>query len=108
LARLLAEAEAIAARRERIAAATRQVAWIAAEQRCILEGGRHAARRAKRDEVRKILADHPKGITARMAQLKRIEDTADESRAPLARMAAEGEWAGQFWENQNLTLHAES
>src|ERR1019366_2725497 len=63
--------------------------WFAGEQLRILERGRHAARRAKRDEVLELLADNPKGITARMVQLKRITDTADEARALLARMEPE-------------------
>lgn len=69
--------------------------WFAGEQLRILEGGRHAARRAKRDEVLALLADTPKGITARMVQLKRITDTADEARALLASMEAGGELTGK-------------
>ena len=69
--------------------------WFAGEQLRILEGGRHAARRAKRDEVLELLADTPKGITARMVQLKRITDTADEARALLASMEADGELTGK-------------
>ena len=68
--------------------------WFAGEQLRILERGRHAARRAKREEVLALLADTPKGITARMVQLKRIADTADEARALLASMEAEGELTG--------------
>ena len=63
--------------------------WFAGEQLRILARGRHAARRAKRDEVLELLADNPKGITARMVQLKRITDTADEARALLASMEPE-------------------
>lgn len=63
--------------------------WFAGEQLRILERGRHAARRAKRDEVLELLADNPKGVTARMVQLKRITDTADEARALLASMEPE-------------------
>ena len=63
--------------------------WFAGEQLRILARGRHAARRAKRDEVLALLADNPKGITARMVQLKRITDTADEARALLASMEPE-------------------
>jgi hypothetical protein len=69
--------------------------WFAGEQLRILEGGRHAVRRAKRDEVLSLLADNPKGITARMLQLKRIVDTADEARALLASMEVDGELTGQ-------------
>ena len=63
--------------------------WFAGEQLRILARGRHAARRAKRDEVLALLADNPTGITARMVQLKRITDTADEARALLASMDPE-------------------
>ncbi len=63
--------------------------WFAGEQLRILARGRHAARRAKRDEVLALLADNPKGITARMVQLKRITDTADEAHALLASMEPE-------------------
>ena len=63
--------------------------WFAGEQLRILARGRHAARRAKRDEVLALLADNPKGITARMVQLKRITETADEARALLASMEPE-------------------
>lgn len=69
--------------------------WFAGEQLRILEGGRHAARRAKRDKVMELLADNPKGITARMVQLKRIAETADEARALLTSMEADGELVGK-------------
>jgi len=66
--------------------------WFAGEQLRILAGGRHAARRAKRDKVLDLLADNPaKGITARGAQLKRIVETADEAHTLLAQMEADGE-----------------
>ena len=65
--------------------------WFAGEQLRILARGRHAARRAKLDEVLELLADNPKGVTARGVQLKRIVETADEARALLAQMEADGE-----------------
>ena len=49
--------------------------WFAGEQLRILARGRHAARRAKRDEVLELLADNPKGITARDVHRARIVDT---------------------------------
>ena len=69
--------------------------WFAGEQLRILERGRHAARRAKRDEVLKLLADNPKGITARDIHRARIVDTADEAHALLASMEADGEITGK-------------
>ena len=74
---------------ETAASAIALAQWFAGEQLRILARGRHAARRAKRDEVLELLADNPKGITARMVQLKRITDTADEARALLASMEPE-------------------
>ncbi len=65
--------------------------WFAGEQLRILARGRHAARRAKRDEVLALLADNPKGITARDVHRARIVDSADEARALLAQMEADGE-----------------
>jgi len=69
--------------------------WFAGEQLRILEGGRHAARRAKRDKVLALLADNPKGITARMVQLKRITDTASEAHSLLSSMETDGELTGK-------------
>ena len=69
--------------------------WFAGEQLRILARGRHAARRAKRDEVLALLADTPNGITARGVQLKRIVGSADEARALLAQMEADGELTGK-------------
>jgi len=69
--------------------------WFAGEQLRILEGGRHAARRAKRDEVLALLADNPKGITARDVHRARIVGSADEARALLASMEADGELTGK-------------
>jgi hypothetical protein len=65
--------------------------WFAGEQLRILARGRHAARRAKRDEVLELLADHPKGITARDVHRARIVDSANEARALLTQMEADGE-----------------
>jgi hypothetical protein len=69
--------------------------WFAGEQLRILERGRHAARRAKRDEVLALLADTPKGITATDVSRKRITGSADEAHALLASMAADGELTGK-------------
>ena len=69
--------------------------WFAGEQLQILARGRHAARRAKRDEVLKLLADTPKGITAREVQRAHIADRADEAHTLLASMEADEELAGK-------------
>jgi hypothetical protein len=70
--------------------------WFAGEQLHILARGRHAARRAKRDEVLELLADNPpKGITARDVHRARIVGSADEARALLARMETDGELTGK-------------
>lgn len=69
--------------------------WFAEEQLRILARGRHAARRAKLDEVLELLADNPKGITARDVHRARIVGSADEARALLARLEAEGELTGK-------------
>ena len=69
--------------------------WFANEQLRILAGGRHAARRAKRDEVWALLADTPKGITARDVYRARIVGSADEARALLAQMEADCELTGK-------------
>lgn len=68
--------------------------WFAGEQLRILARSRHAARRAKRDEVLELLAEIPKGITARDVQRARIVTSADEARDLLARMEAESELTG--------------
>lgn len=68
--------------------------WFAGEQLRILARGRHAARRAKRDEVLKLLADNPKGITARDINRARIVENADEARTLLAQMEADAELTG--------------
>jgi hypothetical protein len=69
--------------------------WFAREQLAILARGRYAARRAKLDEVLELLADTPKGITARDILRARITHTADEAHALLAKMEADGELAGR-------------
>jgi hypothetical protein len=69
--------------------------WFAGEQLRILSRGRHAARRAKRDEALKLLADNPKGTTAREVQRARVVDTADEADTLLAQMEADGELTGR-------------
>jgi len=69
--------------------------WFALEQLRILAGGRHAARRAKLDKVLALLADNPpKGITARDVCRARIVASADEARALLVQMEADGELTG--------------
>jgi hypothetical protein len=69
--------------------------WFAGEQLRILARGRHAARRAKLDAVLALLADNPKGVTARDVHRARIVGSADEARALLARMEADGELTGK-------------
>jgi hypothetical protein len=69
--------------------------WFAGEQLRILERGRHAARRGKLDEVLALLADNPKGITARDVHRARIVGSADEARALLAQMETDGELTGK-------------
>lgn len=69
--------------------------WFAGEQLRILARGRHAARRAKWDEVLRLLVDNPKGITAREVQRAHIVNTADEARALLAQMEADRELSGK-------------
>jgi hypothetical protein len=69
--------------------------WFAGEQLSILARGRHAARRAKLDEVLELLAATPKGITARDVHRARIVGSADEARALLARMETDGELTGK-------------
>jgi hypothetical protein len=69
--------------------------WFADSQLRILARGRQSARRAKRDEVLELLADTPRGITARMLQQKRIVETADEAHTLLASMEVDGELTGQ-------------
>jgi hypothetical protein len=69
--------------------------WFAGEQLRILARGRHAARRAKLDEVLALLADNPKGVTARDVHRARIVGSADEARALLARMETDGELTGK-------------
>jgi len=69
--------------------------WFAGEQLRILARGRHAARRAKRDEVLALLADTPKGIRASDVYRARIVGSADEAHTLLATMEAEGELTGK-------------
>ena len=69
--------------------------WFAGEQLRILARGRHAARRAKQDKVLALLADNPKGITARDVHRARIVDSADEAHTLLAQMEADGELTGK-------------
>lgn len=65
--------------------------WFAGEQLQILEGGRTAARRAKRDKVLELLTDTPTGITARDILRSRTVANADEARMLLAQMESDGE-----------------
>ena len=69
--------------------------WFAIEQLRILARGRYAARRAKRDEVLALLADNPKGVTARDVHRARIVGSADEARSLLAQMETDGELSGK-------------
>ena len=72
--------------------------WFAAEQLQLLDRGRQAFRRAKRDQKRDqvlaLLADKPGGITARDVQRARIAPAAPQARDLLARMEADGELTG--------------
>jgi len=47
------------------------------------------------DEVLALLSDNPKGVTAREVHRARIVASADEARALLARMEADGELTGK-------------
>lgn len=69
--------------------------WFAGEQLRILAAGRQAARRAKHDEVLELLANAPKGITARDVQRARIVLFANEARDLLAQMETDGELTGK-------------
>jgi hypothetical protein len=69
--------------------------WFAAEQLQILSAGRHAARQSLLDQVLGLLADKPTGIRASDVYRKRIVPSAEEARALLARLEAEGELAGR-------------
>ncbi len=69
--------------------------WFADKQLRILAGGRHAARRAKRDAVLSLLADTPEGIRASVVYRARIVGSADEAHALLAEMEADGELVGK-------------
>jgi len=69
--------------------------WFAGEQLRILARGRQAARRAKRDEVLKLLADKPQGIRASDVYRARIVPSADEAHALLASLEADGELTGK-------------
>jgi hypothetical protein len=53
-----------------------------------------AARRTKPEEVLALLADKPKGITARDVHRARIVGSADEARSLLAWMETDGELTG--------------
>lgn len=78
-----------------VASAIALADWFAGEQLRILAGGRHAARRAKRDGVMALLADTPEGIRASGVYRARIVGSADEAHALLATMEAEGELTGK-------------
>jgi hypothetical protein len=69
--------------------------WFANEQLRILARGRYAARRAKLDEVLELLADKPKGITARDLQRARLVGSAEEAHTLLAQMEEDGELTGR-------------
>jgi hypothetical protein len=60
--------------------------WFADQQLEILEGGREAARNAKRDRVLALLATKPAGITARDVQRARITESPEEARMLLDAM----------------------
>ena len=64
------------------------VDWFSAQQLEILSAGRQKARRDIQDEVFNLLADQPKGITARDVLRARIKPDAESCRALLAEMEA--------------------
>jgi hypothetical protein len=57
----------------------------------ILAAGRHAAKRALQEKVFSLLVDTPTGITARDVHRAHIAEPANEARALLAQMEADGE-----------------
>ena len=69
--------------------------WFAGEQLRILERGRHAVRRVKRDEVLALLVDTPTGITARDVRRARIVEATAEAHTLLASMELDGELTGR-------------
>jgi hypothetical protein len=69
--------------------------WFTVEQLRILARGRHAAHRAKQDEVLSLLAETPQGIRASDVYRKRIVPTAEDAHALLAKLEAEGELQGR-------------
>jgi hypothetical protein len=69
--------------------------WFAGEQLRILARGRHAARRAKREEVLELLAETPTGIQASDVYRARIVGSAGEAHSLLAQMETEGELEGK-------------
>ena len=69
--------------------------WFAAQQLDILSGGRWQAKRDRENEVLKLLAAIPDGITARDVQRQRIAKTADEARELLAAMEQDGQLTGR-------------
>ncbi|MDQ6630769.1 MAG: YfjI family protein, partial [Verrucomicrobiota bacterium] len=69
--------------------------WFAEEQLRILSRGRHAARRNQLEKVLKLLADNPKGITARDVHRAHLVDNANEAHALLTRLETGGELTGK-------------
>jgi replicative DNA helicase len=64
--------------------------WYAKQQLSILSGGRWQAKRDRENEVLKLLANIPAGITARDVLTARIVKTADDARDLLAAMERGG------------------
>jgi len=69
--------------------------WFTQEQLAILAGGREQAKRNLEQLVLALAADQPRGVTARDIQRGRITNTAEEARALLQRMEAEGILGGR-------------
>ena len=67
--------------------------WYAAQQLDILRGGRWQAKRDRENEVLKLLADNPTGITARDVYRRNIAKSPEEARDLLATM--EGQLTGK-------------
>ena len=80
---------------ETATAAITIVDWFAEQQLDILSGGRLQAKRDRDDEVLKLWARNPEGITARDVHRARITKTPEESRELLATMEKEGQLTGR-------------
>ena len=80
---------------ETAAAAITLADWYAAQQLDILSGGRWQARRDRENEVLKLLANIPDGITPRDVLTARITKTAQDARDLLTGMEQQGQLTGR-------------